>query len=90
MSSFLPNEQVKHVGPPVVCQTTGGTLLQLRTGRATQLIRLTIQVGNNGGRPAAAQSEWIAKFSEQTDALLKQFEAVKRGSVAQVNGLVRQ
>jgi photosystem II stability/assembly factor-like uncharacterized protein len=39
---------------------------------------LTIQVGNYSGRPTAAQMEWIAKYSEQADALLKRFDEVKR------------
>ena len=46
---------------------------------------LTIQVGNYSGRPTAAQVEWIAKYSAQTNALLERFETVKRGSLAKLS-----
>jgi hypothetical protein len=32
---------------------------------------LTIQVGNNSGRPTKAQSEWIRKFADDTQAAVK-------------------
>jgi hypothetical protein len=50
---------------------------------------LTIQVGNYSGRPTAAQSEWIAKYGAQTETLLKQFETIKTGSLAQLNARLK-
>jgi hypothetical protein len=39
---------------------------------------LTIQVGNYSGRPTAAQSEWIAAYAKQTEAVVAGLEEVKR------------
>jgi hypothetical protein len=50
---------------------------------------LTIQVGNYSGRPTAAQVEWIAKYGAQADALVGQFDAVKRGSLARLNAALK-
>ncbi len=50
---------------------------------------LTIQVGNYSGRPTAAQMEWIAKYAGQTDTLLRQFEAIKSGSLTQLNARLK-
>jgi photosystem II stability/assembly factor-like uncharacterized protein len=38
---------------------------------------LTIQVGNNSGRPTAAQTEWITRYAEQADAVVRALDAVK-------------
>jgi photosystem II stability/assembly factor-like uncharacterized protein len=38
---------------------------------------LTIQVGNNSGRPTAAQAEWITRYAEQADAVVRALDAVK-------------
>jgi photosystem II stability/assembly factor-like uncharacterized protein len=46
---------------------------------------LTIQVGNYSGRPTAAQMEWIAKFAEQTEALMRQFGTIKSNTLAPLN-----
>ncbi|HSC30023.1 MAG TPA: hypothetical protein VLD67_22270 [Vicinamibacterales bacterium] len=50
---------------------------------------LTIQVGNHSGRPTAAQMEWIAKYSREADAILERYDAVKRGSLAQLNARLK-
>jgi hypothetical protein len=50
---------------------------------------LTIQVGNNSGRPTAAQSEWIETFSVETTRYVGQLEGVVRGSLARLNGRLR-
>jgi hypothetical protein len=50
---------------------------------------LTIQVGNYSGRPTAAQTEWIAKYAAQTDALLKKFDEVKRGNLARLTAKLK-
>jgi photosystem II stability/assembly factor-like uncharacterized protein len=38
---------------------------------------LTIQVGNNSGRPTAAQMEWIGTFADQTSAAVSKLEEIK-------------
>jgi hypothetical protein len=38
---------------------------------------LTIQVGNNSGRPTAAQMEWIGRFADQTSAAVRKLEEIK-------------
>jgi hypothetical protein len=39
---------------------------------------LTIQVGNYSGKPTAAQSEWIAEYAKQTDAIVAKLETLKQ------------
>jgi photosystem II stability/assembly factor-like uncharacterized protein len=50
---------------------------------------LTIQAGNYSGRPTIAQMEWIATYADQTDSVLRQFDAVKTGSLAQLNAKLK-
>jgi hypothetical protein len=38
---------------------------------------LTIQVGNNSGRPTAAQMEWIGTFADQTNAAVAKLEEIR-------------
>jgi photosystem II stability/assembly factor-like uncharacterized protein len=46
---------------------------------------LTIQVGGYSGRPTAAQVEWIAKYADQADGLVRRFEQVKKDSLSRLN-----
>jgi photosystem II stability/assembly factor-like uncharacterized protein len=39
---------------------------------------LTIQVGNNSGKPTAAQSEWIAEYARETQEVVSKVEALKK------------
>ena len=38
---------------------------------------LTIQVGNNSGKPTAAQMEWIGKYAEQTETVVSKLGEIK-------------
>jgi photosystem II stability/assembly factor-like uncharacterized protein len=51
---------------------------------------LTIQVGNYSGRPTAAQVEWIGRFEQATARLFARLDAVVAGSLASLNGRLRQ
>jgi hypothetical protein len=50
---------------------------------------LTIQVGNYSGRPTAAQMEWIAKYAAQSEALLREFDAIKKDNLSQLNARLK-
>jgi hypothetical protein len=50
---------------------------------------LRIQVGNNSGRPTAAQSETIASYASQTATSVAQIDAVVGGSLARLNTQLR-
>jgi hypothetical protein len=50
---------------------------------------LTIQVGNYSGRPTAAQREWIARYAAEAQALVRQFDAIKKDSLSQLNGRLK-
>jgi hypothetical protein len=39
---------------------------------------LTIQVGNNSGRPTKAQSEWIKTYAAQAEEVAKAVAALRR------------
>ena len=51
---------------------------------AGRLNWLTIQVGNYSGRPTAAQSEWIERYSRQVEEYQERFEAILAGPVAEL------
>jgi hypothetical protein len=50
---------------------------------------LTIQVGNNSGRPTPAQSEWIETYRVQTTRYVGRLEGVVSGSLAGLNERLR-
>jgi hypothetical protein len=50
---------------------------------------LTIQVGNYSGRPTAAQTEWIDRYADQTDAVIKQLETIRTVSLQQLNAKLK-
>ena len=39
---------------------------------------LTIQVGNNSGKPTKAQSEWIAKYAADADQVLRALKDLRQ------------
>ena len=43
---------------------------------------LTIQVGNNSGRPTAAQSEWIRTYAAEAEAVIKKLASLKPPSAS--------
>jgi hypothetical protein len=67
---------------PIVLGLSGDVRDPRHGNLAGRVNWLTVQVGNYTGRPTAAQMEWIEKFSNQTDALLNQLNALKNGSLS--------
>ncbi len=43
---------------------------------------LTVQVGNNSGRPTAAQSEWIRTYAAEAEAVIKKLASLKPPSAS--------
>ena len=50
---------------------------------------LTIQVGNNSGRPTAAQIDWIDRYSHAAGAAVASLDALASGSLGRLNTRLR-
>jgi hypothetical protein len=62
---------------PVVLALRGDPRDPGHVNLPSRLNWMTIQVGNNSGRPTAAQMEWIGKYAELTNAAIAQLDAIK-------------
>jgi photosystem II stability/assembly factor-like uncharacterized protein len=62
---------------PVVLALRGDAKDPGHVNLPSRLNWLTIQVGNNSGRPTAAQMEWIGKYADQTAAAIAKLEEIK-------------
>jgi photosystem II stability/assembly factor-like uncharacterized protein len=81
--------EVRRALRPVVLGFVGDPRDAGHVNLASRINWLTIQVGNNTGRPTAAQSEWIDTYREQTTRYAGQLEAVVASSLARLNEHLR-